>query len=352
MAKRKGKRRIVKSSLPTRKEGVSKGPIKITIYDYNEEMFEEREIKAAKECLEYKGRPTITWVNVDGVEDHEAVEAICKCFGIHPLTVEDVLHIGQRPKVDDYGQYLYIVVKMIYQFGESKEIVAEQVSIILGMTWVLSFQERIGGDVFDPVRDRLRKGKGLTRKKKADFLVYALIDAIVDNYFLILEDFGNKLENLDEELVTNPTEETMHTIHNLMRDLIFLQKTLWPLRSVVEHMGKGTARFDQETSLYIKDLTDHTVQVLDTIDTFMALLSSMMDTYVSSLSHKMTDVLKVLTIITTIFTPATFIASVYGMNFQVNMPEIHHPAGYALSWVAMGGSILMMLYFFKRKKWW
>ncbi len=350
MAKRKGRKRSGKAPLPVRVEGVSKGPIKITLYDYNEERFEERAIKAAKECLEYKGKPTITWVNVDGVEDHEAIEATCKCFGIHPLTIEDIIHIGQRPKVDDYGSYIYVAVNMIYQYGEQKEVVAEQVSIILGPTWVVSFQEHFGADVFDPVRDRLRKGKGLLRKKKADFLAYSLIDAIVDNYFLILEDVGNKLELLDEELVTNPTEETMRTIHNLMRDLIFLQKTLWPLRGVVEHLSKGTARFDQETGLYLKDLNDHTVQVLDTIDTFMALLSSMMDTYVSSLSHKMTDVLKVLTVIATLFTPPTFIASVYGMNFE-HMPELQSPFAYAAVWGLMIAMIGGMFYYFKRKKW-
>ena len=349
------RRRSMKVGLPPGKPLIVTGPgaaVKIDLMDYNEEQFTEREVNQVKECLDFKGKPTVTWVNIDGVTDQQTVEDVCKCFGIHPLTIEDIVHLGQRPKVDEYKEYIYLAVRMLYQYGETKEIIGEQVSIVLGPTYVLSFQERVGHDVFDPVRENLRKGKGRIRQKGADFLAYALIDAIVDNYFLILDSTGDKLETLDEELVNNPTEGTMHTIHNLMRDLIFLQKSLWPLRPVVEHLSReNTKGIDAETTLYFKDLSDHTIQVLDSIDTYMQLLSSMMDTYVSSLSNKMTDVLKVLTIIATVFTPPTFVASIYGMNFVEVMPELHHLWVYLLVWGVMLGMIGGMLFWFWRRGW-
>jgi len=324
--------------------------IKITVIDYDSKNFQEKEIHKIEECFPFKDKPTVTWINIDGLQEVGVVEKIGTHFGVHPLILEDILHTGQRPKAEDLGDYLFIVLKMIYHDENEDEIMGEQVSLILGQNYVISFQER-EGDIFNPIRERIRNGKGRIRKAGADYLAYALIDAIVDHYFVILEKLGEKIESLEEELVTNPIPETLQMIHTLKRNLIFLRKSVWPLREVISGLERGESPLITEpTGIYLRDVYDHTIQVIDTIETFRDMVSGMLDIYLSSLSNRMNEVMKVLTIIATIFIPLTFIVGIYGMNFKF-MPELEWHWGYPTALIIMLLLVGFMLLYFRRKKW-
>ncbi|MDY6931671.1 MAG: magnesium/cobalt transporter CorA [Halobacteriota archaeon] len=324
--------------------------VKITIIDYDKEQFQEEEVEQVEECFPFKDEPTVTWINIDGIHDIEIIEKIGKHFGIHPLILEDILNTAHRPKMEDLGDYIFIVLKMLYYDGKEKEIKTEQVSLILGKQFVISFQER-KGDVFDPIRDRIRNSKGRIRKMGGDYLAYALLDAIVDNYFIILEKIGEEIESLEEELVGSPGPETLHLIHGLKREMIFLRKSVWPLREVISTMERGeSSLINESTGIYLKDVYDHTIQVIDTIETFRDVISGMLDTYLSVVSNKMNEVMKVLTIIATIFIPLTFIAGIYGMNFEY-MPELGWYWGYFTVWFVMAIVAVLMVYYFRRKGW-
>lgn len=239
---------------------------------------------------------------------------------------------------------------MLFYNENNNEVDVEQISLILGENFVISFQER-PGDVFDPIRDRIRNAKGRIRKMGVDYLVYALIDAVVDNYFSIMEKFTEKIESLEEELINDPTPNTSRTIHNLKREMIFLRKSVWPLREVVNVLERGDLRFiKKSTRVFLRDLYDHTIQVIDTIETLRDMVSGMLDIYLSSISNRMNEVMKVLTIIATIFIPLTFIAGIYGMNFRY-MPELQWQWGYFTVWIIMGAVAISMLFYFKRKRW-
>jgi magnesium transporter len=324
--------------------------IGISLIDYDEANFEEKEIKGVEECFPFKNKPTVTWINIDGIHDIEIIEKIGKHFDLHPLTLENILNTEQRPKIEDFDDYIFIALKMLYHDEKEGEIQTEQVSLILGSNFVISFQER-EGDVFNPVRERIRTGKGRIRKMGADYLAYALIDTIVDNYFIIPEKLGERIESIEEELVANPTPETLQAIHTLKRKLIFLRKSLWPLREVISGLQRTESTLIHEsTDIYLRDVYDHTIQVIDTIETSRDILSGMLDIYLSSISNRMNQVMKVLTIIATIFIPLTFIAGIYGMNF-VYMPELGSPWGYPVVLLVMAGIGILMLVYFKRKKW-
>jgi magnesium transporter len=324
--------------------------VKISLIDYNEAQFQEKEAATIEECFPFKDKPTVTWINIDGIHQADILEKIGTHFGIHPLVLEDIMNPGQRPKIEEFGDYIFVVVKMIYYDEKDDEIKAEQVSIILGTNFVITFQER-EGDVFNPIRDRIRKGRGRVRKMKADYLTYALIDTIVDHYFIVLEKLGEKIEGMEEELVTEPTPETLQSIHTLKRELIFLRKSIWPLREVVNVLERGeSSLIHKSTIIYLRDVYDHTIQVVDTVETFKDMVSGMLDIYLSSVSNKMNEVMKVLTIIATIFIPLTFLAGIYGMNFK-NMPELELPWGYPGLLVVMIAVGLVMVAYFRRKKW-
>jgi magnesium transporter len=324
--------------------------VRIKIIDYDEAQLEEKEAKTVEECFPFKDKPTVTWINIDGLHDVGIIEKLGEYFGLHPLLQEDILNTDQRPKMEDSEDYLFIVLKMLYHDEAADEITAEQVSLILGSNFVISFQER-EGDVFNFVRERIRTKKGRIRKEGADYLAYALIDAIVDNYFIILERIGEKIEEIEEELVTNPMPETLQTIHSLKRGMIFLRKSVWPLREVISTLERAESPLIQEaTGIYLRDVYDHTIQVIDTIETFRDMISGMLDIYLSSISNKMNEVMKVLTIIATIFIPLTFIAGIYGMNFEY-MPELGWRWGYPLIWLVMSTILVTMVVYFKRKRW-
>jgi magnesium transporter len=324
--------------------------VRITVIDFDTEQFQEKEIDAIEECFPFKDTPTVTWINIDGLHEVEVIEKIGNHFSIHPLIQEDILHTGQRPKMEDMEGYIFVVAKMLFYDDETGVIESEQVSLILGPNYVISFQEK-EGDIFDPVRERIRKGRGRIRKMKADYLAYALVDTLVDNYFIILEKLGEKIEGMEDDLVANPTPETLQTIHILKREMIFLRKSVWPLREVISSLERGESSLIYEsTGIYFRDVYDHTIQVMDTVETFRDMVSGMLDTYLSSLSNRMNEVMKVLTIIATIFIPLTFVAGIYGMNFEF-MPELKWHWGYFAALGLMVVIFIGMVAYFRRKTW-
>lgn len=323
---------------------------KITLLHYDETHFEERELKGVMECQPYKDKGGVTWINVDGIHEVEVIEKLGDYFGLHSLVLEDILHTGQRPKLEDFGDYLYIVVKMLDYNPKSQEVTEEQVSLILGSNFVLSFQER-EGDLFNPFRERIRNGKGRSRRMGADYLAYALVDTLVDHYFTILEVLGEKIEMLENELVTDPTPKTLREIHALKREMIFLRRAVWPLRDVLSSLERGESPLIQPpTRVYLRDVYDHTIRVIDMIETLRDMLSGMLDIYLSSINNRLNEIMKVLTIIATMFIPLTFIASIYGMNFR-HMPELEWPWGYPAVLLTMGVIVIGMLIYFRKKKW-
>lgn len=324
--------------------------ISISIIDYDETEFLQKEIKTIEECFLFKEKPTITWININGIHDVETIEKIGKCYGLHPLIIEDIANSAQRPKMEDFEDYIFIILKMLYYEEKNDEIRIEQVSLIIGSNFVISFQES-EGDVFNPIRDRIRNAKGRIRKMGADYLAHALMDAIVDNYFIILEKLGEHIESLEEELLSNPLTATLQKIHGLKRELIFLRKSVWPLREVISALERGGSSLIQKATLiYLRDVYDHTIQVIDSVETFRDMVSGMLDTYLSSLSNRMNEVMKVLTIIATIFIPLTFIAGIYGMNFKY-MPELEWHWAYFIVWGIMAAISISMVFYFRKKKW-
>ena len=326
------------------------GKVRVTIIDYDEVQFEETEVSTVEECFPYKEKPTITWINIDGIHKTEVIERIGQQFDLHPLLLEDIVNTGQRPKMEDFGNYIFLVLKMLRYADENHEVEAEQVSLILGSNFVISFQER-EGDVFGTIRERIKKGKGRIRKAGADYLAYALIDAIVDNYFIVLETLGEEIDDIEEELARNPTLKMLHKIRILKKEMIFLRKSVWPLREVVSGLQRGeSALIQQSTQVYLRDVYDHTIQVIDTIESFRDMLSGMLDIYLSSISNKINEIMKVLTIFAAIFIPLTFVAGIYGMNFEF-MPELKWHWGYPAIMIVMATIATALLVYFKRKKW-
>ena len=324
--------------------------VKLSVINYDGVNFQEKEVNNVKEAVSFRSKSSVTWLNVDGVHQPEIIEQIGKIFSIHPLVLEDIANTGQRPKMEDFDGYIFVVLRMLRFDDEKNQTKAEQISIILGPDFVISFQER-EGDVFDIIRERLRSNKGRIRKIGADYLAYSLIDAIVDNYFMILEKLGETIEDIEDKLVTDPKAETLQIIHDLKREMIFLRKSVWPLREVINRLERSeSALIKKSTLVYLRDVYDHTIQVMDSVDTFRDTLSGMLDIYLSSVSNRMNEIMKVLTIIATIFIPLTFIAGVYGMNFR-RMPELVQPWGYPAVLIVMLVIALIMLVYFRRRKW-
>ena len=326
--------------------------VRITLIDYDEKSFIEREVERVDACLPFRDTPTVTWINVEGLHEVEVIESMGTLFGLHPLLLEDILHTNQRPKLDDHGNYLALFLRMLTldrtQGGSA--ILTEQVCLIAGPNYVITFQER-PGDVFDPVRERLRRGKGKIRGMGADYLAYALLDAMVDGYFMILEDFGDRMDEIEEELLSDPTMATLHRIHRLKREGLVLRRSIWPLREVVSTLERGDNSIIREgTKIYLRDVYDHTIQVIENVETFRDTMGGMVDLYLSTISNRMNEVMKVLTIIATIFIPLTFIAGIYGMNFA-NMPELEWRYGYFITWGVIAAIALTMVVFFRKRKW-
>lgn len=330
--------------------------VKITVMDYDKDHCQMKEITDVEELLPFRDNPTVTWINIDGVHDVTIIERLGRYFRIHPLVLEDILHTTQRPKIEDFEDYIYIVLQMFYlsnrkgEHDTGPEVISEQVSLILGRNFVISLQEA-GGDTFDPIRMRLKASKGRIREMGADYLAYALIDSIVDNYFVILEKLGELIEMLEDELLDDPGPDTLEKLHVLRNEMIFLRKSSWPLREVLNRLlREESGLISRTTQIYIKDIYDHIIQVIDTIETYRDMLSGMLDIYLSSISNRMNEVMKVLTIIATIFIPLTFLAGVYGMNFRY-MPELSWKWGYPFLWLIMITIGITMFFYFRKKKW-
>ncbi|MBN1754745.1 magnesium/cobalt transporter CorA [bacterium] len=324
--------------------------VTINLIDYDINRFDEKGVSTLDESLSRIPESTVTWININGIHNPKLVEEVGSRIGLHSLLLEDIANTEQRPKMEDYQDYLFFILKMFYYDNSSDDIKLEQVSIVLGGQYVLSFQE-VEGDVFNSVRERIRGAKGRIRNSGSDYLAYALIDAIVDSYFQILEKIGDKIENMEEELISDLQSDTLRDIHGLKRDLIFLRRSIWPLREVISTLQRQESPLIHEsTGVYLRDLYDHTIQVIDTIETFRDMVSGILDTYLSSLSNRMNEVMKVLTIIATIFIPLTFIAGIYGMNFRY-MPELEWPFGYFAVLGIMFIVALVMVLFFRKKRW-
>jgi magnesium transporter len=325
-------------------------PVRITGIDYDDQHVQEKQVASTEECFPFRETPTVTWINVDGLHDVSVIEKLGKAFDLHPLLLEDILSTAQRPKFEDYEKHLFVVLRMLHFGDDLPTIETEQVSLILGPNFVLSFQERVG-DVFDIVRDRIRNGKGRVRRFGADYLAYSLLDAIVDSYFAVLEKVGEKIEDLEEELVSDPNQATLRRIHGLKREMINLRRSIWPLRELVNGLHRSESTLiTKSTSIYLRDVYDHTIHLIDTIESYRDMISGMLDIYLSSVSNRMNAVMKVLTIIATLFIPLTFIAGVYGMNFE-HMPELRWRYGYAAIWAVMIVVASIMLVYFRRKRW-
>jgi magnesium transporter len=290
----------------------------------------------------------VKWINVEGLHKTEVIEKIGKLYSIHSLTLEDIVHVDQRPKFEDYETYVVAIMKMI---SYNTNVNAEQLSIVLLENMVISFQEPDGGDAFDIVRTRLRQSKGRIRKCGADYLAYALIDAVIDCYFHAIEKIGDVVEQIEEDIIAGSNKESLIKLYELKREMIYLRKQVWPMRDMISNMARSeTKLINPSTDIYLRDLQDHVTRIIDTVETYRDLLSGIMDIYLSTNANKMNEVMKVLTIMSSIFIPVTFIAGVYGMNFEF-MPELKSPYGYAITWGVMLSVMIGLIIYFKRRKW-
>ncbi len=362
---RRGKRpRHRKSELPTRRTapGAAPGTLSadpdapkpsISLMAFDTEDLIEKSIEDPGEIPGYLQKYPVTWINVDGLGDAETIRAIGEALGLHPLSLEDVLNAHQRAKLEEYGEYLYVVAR---QVQPADEIQTEQISVFLGARFVVTLQEE-AGDCFDPVRDRIRKAFGRVRKANADYLAYAVLDAVVDHYFPVLESVSDRLEMLEEEAIHAPRSDLPARLQRARHDLLTLRRAVWPLREVLSTLYRDESPLvTADTRVYLRDCYDHVIQVIDVLETHREIASGLMDIYLSNVSHRMNEVMKVLTVIATIFIPLTFVSSIYGMNFDTrrspwNMPELEWRYGYIFALVLMLVMALLLLAYFRRKGW-
>jgi magnesium transporter len=324
--------------------------VSIKLIDYDATSLDERALEDFHETFTCRETDTVSWINVNGLHDTDLMREMGTHFGLHPLVLEDIVNTHQRPKMEDFGDYLYIVARMLSLDADRTGLVSEQISLVVGPNFLLSFQER-PGDVLEPVRERLRRGKGRIRTAGPGYLGYALLDAVVDHYFHVLEGFGEAIEALEEELLGDPPAEALARIHHLKREMVLLRRAVWPLREIVTSLDRDEVRLmGAEVAPFLRDLRDHVVQVADTIDSFRDILSGLQDLYLSGISNRMNDIMKVLTIFASIFVPLTFVAGIYGMNFQF-MPELAWRWSYPIFWGVILVLVGIMLVFFKRRKW-
>ena len=326
-------------------------PLNLSLIQYGPEIpGEEVQLQNLNQILPFSKKVPVSWLNIDGSHQIEILEELGSKLEIHPLILEDIHNTSQRPKLEDYDRYLFLEMNMLSWDEEQSQVEAEQISLLLGDTYLITFQES-KKDVFDAVRKRIREGKSRLTNGGPDYLAYSLIDAVVDHYFLVLENIGEQIEFLEDELVKDPDPETLHAIHDLKRELIFIRKSVWPLREVISALERGESpTFQQPTLIYLRDVYDHVIQIIDTVETFREMASGMLDIYLSSVSNRMNEVMKVLTMIATIFIPLSFIVGLYGMNFKY-MPELSWRWGYPMVWGVILAVVAGMVIYFRRKKW-
>jgi magnesium transporter len=322
----------------------------VSVMSYGPSSVYEGVVANPEDCRGWLGRAAVTWINVVGLHDTEMLQRVADVFSMHPLTLEDIVNTLQRPKLEDTGSSLFLVLKILRRHPETRAIAAEQVSIVLGKDYVLTFQE-IDGGLFDPIRNHIRAGKGRIRQMGGDYLAYSLLDAIVDNYFVMIEDMDDDIEQLQERVLKRADAAGIRSIHAFKAEMVFLRRNLWPLRELVSALEKSESDLIGDgLSPYLRDVYEHTVQVIDSIEAIRDMLAGTMDIYMTSVSNRMNEVMKLLTAIATIFIPLTFIAGIYGMNFEI-MPELKWRYGYAAVWAVMIGVAVGMAIYFRRRKW-
>jgi magnesium transporter len=326
-------------------------PPQITLIDYCVTDCRQVKLIQPAEIVPYIDTHSVSWVDLQGLGSESILQQVGQVFKLHPLVLEDVVNVPQRPKVENYDDQLLIITRMVMLSRQSGSFLSEQISFILGDHYLLSVQEEAEYDCFDPVRDRITTSKGSIRKMGADYLLYTLVDAIIDGFFPVLEEYGEQLELLEDEVVANPSRQTLERIHRMKRELLSLRRAIWPQRDAINTLIRDESHLiSHEVRIYLRDCYDHTVQVLDMVETYREVASSLMDIYLSSVSNKMNEIMKFLTVISSIFIPLTFIAGVYGMNFE-HMPELKTRSGYFICLGAMIIVAIVQLSLFWRKGW-
>lgn len=330
-------------------------PVKITLIDYGPDHLEERLLDHIEDAFSYKERRSVTWINVEGLSDVELIAQLGERFGFHKLALEDVVNCGQRPKVEPYDDHEFLILRSV-QIDQGTDLIGEQISLFVGAGYVVTFQE-IPGDSWEAVRERIRLGRGLIRKRGSDYLAYALIDALIDEFFPVLERYGEEIEKLENALIDKASPGLLTEIHRIKRDLLMLRRAAWPERDLLNAILRdGSELITAETRIFLRDCYDHVVQAIDVIETYRELAGGMLDVYLSSQSNRMNEIMKVLTILSAIFIPLSFIAGVYGMNFDTdisrfNMPELHWVMGYPFALALMAATALILIVYFKKKGW-
>ncbi len=324
--------------------------VRMTLLDYSDTGYTERLIAAPDECAPFRQSQSITWINVDGLSVPKTLEGLGGAMGFHNLVLEDILNTEQRPKFEDYGDYVFVVAKMLEFNTDAGHVKPEHLALVLGRNFLVSFQE-VAGDPFEPVRARIRTGAGKTRKLGADYLLYSLLDVTVDQYFVVLDRLGERIEQLDQLILSSESPRIMGEMHALKREILFLRKNVVPLREVVNTLRHSdSALIDEATRPFLRDLHDHIVQVVDRIETYRDLLSSMLDLYLSSVSNRTNTVLKIVAVFSSVFLPLTFMTGIFGMNFEF-MPLLHSPKGFVVIVTSMVAIVVVMLAIFRWRRW-
>ena len=329
----------------------------IVLIDYNVQNYIRQKIEAPEACIPYLDTTSVTWVDVQGLGNQDILQRVGKIFELHPLVLEDIVNVPERPKTEDYEDQLLIIARMVVPKENAFGFHSEQVSLILGKSYLLTVQEEPEHDCFEPVRSRIEKSKGIIRKSRADYLAYALLDAIIDGFFPVLERYGEQIEDLEEEVIVKPTQQTLQKIYKIRRELLQLRRAIWPQRDVISSLMRDSGELiGDEVRIYLRDCYDHAVQVIDMVETYRELTAGLMDVYLSAVSNKMNEIMKLLTVVSSIFIPLTFVAGIYGMNFNTekspyNMPELNWYFGYPLCWAVMATIFFGLLFFFWRRGW-
>jgi len=327
---------------------VAKKPV-ITLIEYDENTFDERLVEKVEDLFGCRDNGKVSWINIDGLGDIEMLKKLGSHFHLHPLALEDTLNVGQRPKLEEYDDHFFIVMQMVFCSNECLEV--EQMSVFLKKNVLITIQEEETRDVFDPIRKRLRAGTGYARQRGHDYLAYALLDATVDHFFPVLEYIGDTIEELEEIMLDHPSKECVSRLHGLKRYLLKLRRAAWPQREVLGALNRDvTGMVEERNKPFLRDCYDHTIQIMDIIEGYRDLATGLMDLYLSSVGLRTNEIMRVLTVISAIFIPLTFLVGLYGMNFE-NMPELHTKYGYFVLLGVMAALAICMVVFVKRKRW-
>lgn len=337
-------------------------PTELTLIDYSENSAVRQKLRSPEEAAKHLDTDSISWIDLQGLGNEDVLNRLGSVFHLHPLVLEDVVNVPQRPKVEYYNDQVVIITRMVMMAptanDEDPHFTSEQLSFVLGKNYLLTVQEELNQDCLDAVRNRIRDNIGRIRYEGADYLAYSLLDAVIDAYFPVLEDYGEYIESLEDEVIFDPTRQTVQKIYRIRRELMFLRRSIWPQRNALNQLIRdgSSELIGKEARVYLQDCYDHVVQVLDIVETYRELTANLMDVYLSSVSNRMNEVMKTLTVISSIFIPLTFIVGVYGMNFDTttspwNMPELEAYWGYPICWAVMIGIALGLSYYFWKKGW-